>query len=555
MNIVEQNTSLAAGTVLKGRSRSYEIVKTLGQGSFGITYLAKTKVQMDGELGSFSSTMYVAIKEFFVKEINGREGTTVTSGSKGGLFGDYRRKFMREATILSKLNHPNIVKVLESFEVNNTCYYVMEYIDGGSLDDMIARQYGLSEAETTKYTLDIASALSFMHSNKMLHLDLKPGNVMINDGHAVLIDFGLSKQYDASGEPESSTTVGGGTPGYAPIEQANHRDGNGFPVTMDVYALGATMFKMLTGERPPIASDILNDGFPSHRFESFNPKLVAVVEKAMAPMRKQRFQTVGELVQDLDKCLTATADTYTGHEHQDEGTVVDGVWNGGSSTKEDVVVVEEDVENSDSSQQSETISTLTGLLQKSNFKLIVVLAIVGLVVLLFLKFCIGGGENVAKINVDTVVVEESVVDDGAKENIIEKDCKQEATVLEQEEFDAKEKVGESKSRRKLTDMPHDVKEKMPSFPGGDAALMNWLSENVRYPAIAQENGVQGRVIVKFIVNINGTISDARVIKSVDPALDKEALRVINSMPNWIPGIKDGEPVAISFSLPVIFSLE
>ncbi len=295
------NNSLAAGTVLKGRSRSYEIVKTLGQGSFGITYLAKTKVQMSGELGSLSMDMSVAVKEFFMKKINGREGTTVTSGSDDSLFGDYRRKFVREAANLSRLKHPNIVKVLEAFEANGTSYYVMEYINGGSLDDLIARQHGLSEADVVKYVRQIASALVFMHDNKMLHLDLKPGNVMIHDGKAVLIDFGLSKQYDASGEPESSTTVGGGTPGYAPLEQAKHHDGNGFPVTMDVYALGATMFKMLTGERPPEASDILNDGFPFNAFNCSNPGLVGVVEKAMAPMRKQRFQTVSEFMAALEE--------------------------------------------------------------------------------------------------------------------------------------------------------------------------------------------------------------------------------------------------------------
>ena len=296
------SNSLTAGTVLKGRSRSYEIVKTLGQGSFGITYLAKTKVQMDGELGSFSSTMYVAIKEFFMKEINGREGTTVTSGSKGGLFDDYRRKFVREATNLSKLKHPNIINVLESFEVNNTCYYVMEYIDGGSLDDMIARQHGLSEADVVKYVRQIASALAFMHDNKMLHLDLKPGNVMINDGHAVLIDFGLSKQYDASGEPESSTTIGSGTPGYAPLEQANHRDGNGFPVTMDVYALGATMFKMLTGKRPPEATNILNEGFPVSELSDceVSSHTVMAVEKAMAPVKKKRYPNVTAFLKGLE---------------------------------------------------------------------------------------------------------------------------------------------------------------------------------------------------------------------------------------------------------------
>ena len=313
------NNSLAAGTVLKGRSYSYEIVKTLGQGSFGITYLAK--VRMEGSLGSIGSNMFVAVKEFFMKEINGREGTSVTSGSKGGLFADYRRKFVREAATLSKLNHPNIVNVLESFEANNTCYYVMEYIDGGSLDEMIVRHHGLSEKETVDYTIQIAGALAFMHNNRMLHLDLKPQNIMLRNGHAVLIDFGLSKQYDESGEPESSTTVGGGTPGYAPLEQANHRYGNGFPVTMDVYALGATMFKMLTGERAPEASSILNDGFPRYKLEErgVDGRIVEIVEKAMMPMKKRRIQSV----EILSKLLKDNASGVSSE--SDDGTVIDDV--------------------------------------------------------------------------------------------------------------------------------------------------------------------------------------------------------------------------------------
>lgn len=330
------NNSLTKGTILKGSSYSYEIVKILGQGSFGITYLASVK--MAGALGTIDANIKVAIKEFFMKEINGREGTTVTSGSKDGLFEDYRRKFVREAKNLSKLRHPNIVNVLEAFETNNTCYYVMEYMDGGSLDELIAKRHGLSEEDTVKYSLQIASALAFMHSNKMLHLDLKPKNIMMNNGNAVLIDFGLSKQYNGNGEPESSTTVGTGTPGYAPIEQANYQDGNGFPVTMDIYALGATMFKMLTGERPPIASDILNDGFPSQLLKDKSQELAAVVEKAMQPMRKQRIQTV-EKMKDLlaaddwettvlvnedpkDVVVKQRTNTINGHEYVDLGLSV-----------------------------------------------------------------------------------------------------------------------------------------------------------------------------------------------------------------------------------------
>ena len=297
------NNTLSSGSILSGNQYNYKIVKVLGQGAFGITYLAKVSLQ--GQLGQLDSNVYVTIKEFFMKEINGREGTNVTSSSnsKGGLFYNYKEKFAREAKNLSKQKHPNIVNVMDYFEANNTCYYVMEYLSGGDLDTLIEKRGRLSEEDTIRFTKQIGSALSFMHNNKMLHLDLKPKNVMLNAaGDAILIDFGLSKQYDSSGEPESSTTVGRGTPGYAPLEQANYQDGHGFPVTMDVYALGATMYKMLTGVRAPEASVILNDGFPEEALQSqgVSENLVGLVKKAMSPLKKNRFQEIVALVGDLD---------------------------------------------------------------------------------------------------------------------------------------------------------------------------------------------------------------------------------------------------------------
>ena len=294
--------SLNSGSLLQGGK--YRIERVLGQGSFGITYLATTKLTMMGELGRMETTVNVAIKEFFMRDINGRTGTNVTSGSNGGIYDDYKRKFKREALNLSTLQHPNIIKVIESFEANNTVYYVMEYIDGGSLDDYILKEDGLKEDEAKMIALQIGSALSYMHSRGMLHLDLKPSNIMRKkSGEIVLIDFGLSKQYTDKGEPESSTKVGAGTIGYAPIEQANYREGNGFPVTMDVYALGATLFKMLTGVRPPEASDILNDGFPFYELQDKNvsDSLSACVAKAMAPLKKDRYQTAEDFINALQK--------------------------------------------------------------------------------------------------------------------------------------------------------------------------------------------------------------------------------------------------------------
>ncbi len=100
-----------------------------------------------------------------------------------------------------------------------------------------------------------------------------------------------------------------------------------------------------------------------------------------------------------------------------------------------------------------------------------------------------------------------------------------------------------------------VVEKMPSFPGGDAALMKYLSDNVKYPVIAQENGVSGRVICQFVVNRDGSIVDIEVVRSVDASLDKEAVRVIKSMPKWSPGQQRGKPVRVKYTLPVNFRLQ
>ncbi|MBP5339934.1 MAG: energy transducer TonB [Prevotella sp.] len=101
----------------------------------------------------------------------------------------------------------------------------------------------------------------------------------------------------------------------------------------------------------------------------------------------------------------------------------------------------------------------------------------------------------------------------------------------------------------------DVVEQMPSFKGGDAALMEWLSKNIKYPVIAEENGIQGRVVATFVVERDGSITDVKIVKSVDPSLDKEAIRVLKAMPKWIPGRQNGQPVRVKYTVPVTFRLQ
>ena len=292
---------LTIGTLLRGGS--YKIEKVLGQGSFGITYLAEHT-----NLGR-----KVAIKEFFMKELNSRgDDGSITGMTDGSLSQNYCVKFQKEAINLSRLDHPNIVRVTDSFSENGTFYYVMDFIEGQNLNDYIKSHY-IDETEAVSIIKSVADALIYMHEEKhMLHLDLKPGNVMRrnSDGHIFLIDFGLSKHFSEDGQPETSTTIGLGTAGYAPIEQGNKAKNGEFRPTIDVYALGATFYKLLTCETPPPASDLVSDDElleNNLRAKGVSEVYVNVISEAMCPNVRKRIQNIQSF---KDKLLGVTGEAH-----------------------------------------------------------------------------------------------------------------------------------------------------------------------------------------------------------------------------------------------------
>ena len=297
--------ALSVGTYLEGQTGSYKIERALGQGSFGITYQASMRVK--GNLGYLPGEIKVAIKEFYMHSLNTREESGVIIGSQAETFQNYLVRFQKEAHNLSKMNHRGIVKVLELFDANDTSYLVMEYLEGGSLDERIRMNQHLSERESLNTILKVGEALGYMHSQHMLHLDLKPLNIMLDkDGEPLLIDFGLSKVFDENGIPETSTGIGLGTPGYAPIEQVNYDKSKGIAPTLDIYALGGTLFKCLTGKTPPTASAVNDD-------DDFLPHLLAerkvsqpvseLVVWAMQPRKKDRPQTVADFLARVQEVI------------------------------------------------------------------------------------------------------------------------------------------------------------------------------------------------------------------------------------------------------------
>lgn len=275
---------LPIGTLLQGGK--YEIKRFINAGGFGCTY--------EG-LHTMLDTC-VAIKEFFVKDFCNRDEQTlhVTVGtqSKVELVQKLRRKFIEEAKAIYKMQHGNIVRVLDIFEENGTAYYVMEYIDGQSLHEIVKVRGALPEENVLKYVEQIVDALEYVHSQNRLHLDIKPGNIMVDKlGKVKLIDFGASKQYDEV-DGENTSTLLGKTPGYAPIEQMGNTVRTFTPAT-DIYALGATMYKCLTGNTPPDATLLMDEGLePFPTSVSTNTK--KSVEKAMEVSKKNRPQTIQE---------------------------------------------------------------------------------------------------------------------------------------------------------------------------------------------------------------------------------------------------------------------
>ena len=270
----------------------YIVERVLGQGGFGITYL--------GEQVSLGRK--VAIKEFFMKELCNRDSDTsyVYVGSSGSLdtVDRFRQKFVKEARNLAKLKHRSVISVIDIFEDNGTAYYVMEYLEGGSLADKVAGG-ALSEKDALRYVRQVGSALDYIHGKQMMHLDVKPANILIdNEDNAVLIDFGLSKQYDSEGQQTSTTPVGLSR-GYAPFEQYNRGGVSNFSPATDIYSLGATLYKLVTGQTPPEVTEIISYGFPELS-SGISPSVRLAIETAMKTSVKERPQNIGQFLSLLD---------------------------------------------------------------------------------------------------------------------------------------------------------------------------------------------------------------------------------------------------------------
>ena len=301
------NHNLPIGARLRSPKSNfeYEIVDTLGSGGFGITYLATTTMLM----GNIPVTVKVAIKEHFLSGDCERKANSYNlsySKPSAERVERSRKSFLSEARRLSEIagQHPNIVRVNEVFEANDTAYYVMEYLEGVSLKQYVDQYGPLSQGELMSVMMPIVSSVVFLHKQRITHLDIKPANIMLTHSAAssetrpVLIDFGLSKHFKEDGSATSSMSTVGASEGFAPIEQ--YTGISYFSPASDVYSLGATMVYCLSGKNLPKADELSMADVDRLLPANVNSGLRDLIKKCLAYKRDERPADAGELMGYLE---------------------------------------------------------------------------------------------------------------------------------------------------------------------------------------------------------------------------------------------------------------
>lgn len=292
--------ALQSGCVLASDKRNYKVVKVLGSGGFGVTYLAKGKIKVE----NVWVEGFFAIKELFPSDFVRREGTMlVPTDNHVAEFHKAKADFLLEANRLQQIGalHDNIVKVNEVFEANGTAYYVMQYVNGRTLYEYVNEYGALPFDFAFKLISPVMQAVEFLHNQRINHFDIKPDNVMLqmadDEIQPVLIDFGLSIHYRNDGNKTTARSFGGVSEGYAPIEQ--YADIKQFSPPTDVYGLAATLVYMLTATPPAPAPSMKINELRAQLIEKVPANIADAICRAMATTPEQRTQSVAQFRNEL----------------------------------------------------------------------------------------------------------------------------------------------------------------------------------------------------------------------------------------------------------------
>ncbi|WP_234736767.1 TonB family protein [Tellurirhabdus bombi] len=513
----------------------YEILGELGRSNARVL---KARNQITGEL--------VAIKHFSLQT----DAVTL-------------QRFQRESEIMTSIGHPNIVKVKEVHLDATMPYIVMELIEGGDLRKLLktSEHNHLDVATTVRLGLQMAEAFRVIHEKGIIHRDIKPENIMYRELpsgelHFLLTDFGIAKLRE---HPVTVTGQSVMTYEYASPEQFDNLQG--VEAATDYYSLGVVLYECLSGKVP---FELVEGGMrtfvnrvvempppplilPNERLlpESMRALVLSLLEKDAA----KRLHDADDLIVELNQ---ANIEQLRARKQKRQPTATFSTEPAlpVSPTPPTYVDLTENnpYRTSDEPPKAKNDTWKIGLL------ILAILFAVYFGVQYYQNRA--GGKTVAgsESNLPETLApsDSAVTDEPESEDIGVNDTVSEPTVAESDSTTTTASTTDSVFS---DNQIFTTAERLPEFPGGQEALYEWLSKNIRYPEEAMRANVSGRVSTSFVVNIDGSIQDIEILKGLGFGIDQEAIRLIEAMPRWKPGTQSGRSVRVRYNLPMNFRLE
>ena len=436
-----------------------------------------------------------------------------------------RKRFLAEARNMYRMSHPNIIKVTDLIDNGDTVAFVMEYIEGETLKEYLERKGKLKDEEIKNIFTQMLDAVEYVHKQNLVHRDIKPSNFMIDrEGKIKLMDFGIAKNTDANSAEytQTGTSMQMGTPMYMSPEQV-HETKN-VTAQSDIYSLGVVLWQMVTGKRPydtkTLSSFQLQSKIVNEPLDKTNSHWDELIQKATAKDMASRFISANAfknaLNMDNNQKVVESVQTIVDSDIKQAPK---------TSPKPEQSSSPETKVNNENAPVREDVH-----LQSTKKNYLPVILIVALCITALVLYVVNGtisSSNYAeaeKAKTDSIAA--AVPDKGGGEDEVGLGNNEIFTVVE----------------------------KMPEFEGGEDKLREFLSKNIKYPAMARENGISGTVYITFVVEGDGKITDVKSLRGLGGGLTEEAIRVVKMMPNWTAGKQNGKPVRVQFTLPLKFTL-